>query len=231
MRTERNFLAFGPSTKLPYEGLSEAVRAVITRAILTAWEKVAREPCVETLPLQETWITAELQEELNRMLDLRQAAVPGFTAGLFERVIRGGEIRSMDGALEKRPDLTFRIGLHAPEGAESTYWGMFVECKPLDSTHSLKNYCDEGLVRFLDCRYAWAMPHGMMVAYMACKLTQTNLADFLIANAAKYRTHGTPTVEMPSPPEIARSNHQREWRGKPSPSGPIEITHLWLRCN
>ncbi len=48
----------------------------------------------------------------------------------------------------------------------SEHDALFVECKPVDCRHAAGGtYCDEGVARFVDGDYAWAMEEGLMVGY------------------------------------------------------------------
>ena len=49
----------------------------------------------------------------------------------------------------------------------STQNGLFVECKPVDAAHPPGgDYCDAGLIRFVNGDYAWAMQESLMVGYV-----------------------------------------------------------------
>ena len=70
--------------------------------------------------------------------------------------------------LTKTPDLCFKLRNDEEEHrlVLSEHEALFVECKPVDDSHSVGGkYCDDGLCRFVDGDYAWAMEEGMMLAY------------------------------------------------------------------
>lgn len=220
------FLAVGPAHRLPYPSYSLPVQSVIVRALSKAWEVVRTCAAARTDPRLEVPITIELQRELNRMLDTDNDI--GFTASVFETVIRGGETENMDGTSpERRPDLTFRLAGAAPVNTMREHYGMFAESKILDATHTLRGYCDTGLRRFVDCEYAWAMPHALMLAYALPPTTPAELVTFL-RSRDQYRTIGEPSVYLAPPADGVRSSHTRQMNAVDSESGPIEITHVWL---
>ena len=220
------FLAAGPAHRLPYPALSDAVQHVVIRAVVKAWEIVRDGAASGTTPRREVPITIELQRELNRMLDTDNDL--GFTASIFETVIRGGETENADEtSLERRPDLAFRLAGSAPAHTMREHYALFVECKLLDSAHTLKSYCDSGLRRFLDCEYAWAMPHALMLSYALPPSEPVDLADFL-RSSNEYRAIGEPQVAA-APAEGLRSSHGRQRDAVDFVSGPVTITHVWLR--
>jgi hypothetical protein len=209
---------------------------VISAAIGVAWGLVLVEitegRCATT---GEVPITIELERALNRLLNEEPSTVPGFSASIFETLVRGGEVVSYNRAsVDKRPDLTFRLAGHAPSGIERSHYGMFVECKLLDATHSTRTYSDKGVMRFVSGEYAWAMSHAMMIGYVA---TGTHRAEdfpkFLSNDRARYYVEGDPALDdvSASPREITiRSTHSRPWLYPHNNSAPgvIEILHCWL---
>ena len=222
------FLASGPAQPLPYPGFPEVAHRVVLQAVVAAWEGVCTTAVARTVPRKEVPITVELQQQLNRMLNEEASTVPGFTASIFETVIRGGEIENVDeSSMERRPDRTFRLAGTSPARTTREHYGMFTECKLLDSTHSLNAYCETGLRRFLQSEYAWAMPHALMLAYADTDSTPADLAIHLASEDANG-TIGTPAVDVPPPSAGVRSRHARERAGIAAASGPIDITHVWL---
>jgi hypothetical protein len=226
MRSGTAFLAAGPAHRLPYPSYSVAVQRVVVRALLKAWDVVRNHTAARTTPRREVPITIELQQELNRMLDTDNDI--GFTASVFETVIRGGETENMDRTSpERRPDLTFRLVGAAPANTMREHCAMFAECKLLDATHTLRGYCDTGLRRFVDCEYAWAMSHALMLAYALPTATPVELAAFLCSRD-EYRTIGDLFLNIAPQADGLLSIHGRQRNAVDSESGPIEITHVWL---
>jgi hypothetical protein len=202
-------------------------QGVIVDAVVAAWDHVQTGEAARTHPPEEVSITLELQRRLNEMLNDEEPSVPGFTSSMFETVVRGGEIENADStSLERRPDLTFRLQGKSPLKTAREHYALFTECKVVDRSRSLKGYCDTGLRRFITCEYAWAMPHALMIAYSESETTPGDLASFL-SSSTDCETIGVPTVDAP-PPSVLRSKHGRNQSGAAAPSGPVDITHLWL---
>jgi hypothetical protein len=176
-----------------------------------------------------------LQLALNELLDDEEEPVSGFSSELFETVERGAEVVNYSGMkLEKRPDLRFRMQGRIPSVSDRTHYGMFVECKLLDATHSLRLYAVNGVLRFVQGDYAWAMPHGMMLAYVRSSApTHDDLITFLKKGRAEYSVVDTSHGSPEDVDEFVRSVHDRLWM-YPSPAsspGQIELIHVWLRLS
>jgi hypothetical protein len=117
--------------------------------------------------------------------------------------------------------------------------GVFIECKPVDSDHTVvKHYCNKGIARFTRGEYAWCMLSSMMVGYAASGYTvMPKLADAL-AKSTTFRTLSGPSVDL-NPTAIRFSQdtyltvHERSFAyqetGSKAPS--ITLRHLWLNRN
>jgi hypothetical protein len=234
----QGFLATGPSsTALPHPAIPERVQCIVRAALRHAWNMVRANAAVGELETAaEPELTVTLQMMLNHLLDDDTEPVPGFSANEFEIVERGAESVNYNGTrLEKRPDLRFRLHSPAPRIRDRTHYGIFVECKIVDNKHPVRRYVMEGVQRFIDGDYAWAMPHGMMVAYMRDTNANLNEVVALLNNAGSL--YAVTEVELSTlPAESAptlRSVHSRSWRylASPNPPGPIELVHVWLSLN
>ena len=84
--------------------------------------------------------------------------------GLRDRGARG-QSRTVDGRIQKKPDLTFRPPLYRAV-TNATRWGWFVECKILDGQRSVRAYADHGIQRFALGEYAAWMQSGAMLGYV-----------------------------------------------------------------
>lgn len=236
-RPHQRFLAVGPPPPaLPYPPLAPALQRVIRSAVGVAWGIVLREisegRCDGT---GEVSITIELERALNHLLNEEPPSVPGFSARIFETLIRGGEVVNYDHtSVEKRPDLTFRTAGPAPSGVERSHYGMFVECKLLDATHNTGAYGDNGIMRFVRGEYAWAMPHAMMIGYVAKDTHRAaDFVQFLGSDRIRYQLHGDVALDevVNSPHEVTmRSTHTRTWKypWNYADPGAVEILHYWL---
>ena len=232
------FLAAGPSAaSLPHPEMPPSAQRVVRAALRHAWDIVrAQAAAGELQAAAEPQLTAILQMTLNQLLDDDAEPVPGFSANDFELVERGTESVNYNGTrLEKRPDLRFRLHSPVPRILDRTHYGLFVECKIVDQNHPLRRYVLEGIQRFIDGDYAWAMPHGMMLAYVRDEsATLDDVATFL--NNARA-TYGVAEVDLSTPPvesaRVLRSTHNRSWQYLASSNAPgaIELVHVWLSLN
>ena len=221
----------GPPFQLPL-----ALQVLIERAIAAAWNA-----CYPSWPRKygsnvpdrsEVEITAELVEWLNLALDANPSPVPGWNSQTFETVVRGGEVASVGGSLEKRPDMTFRRCGNPNPGASGhsrTHNALFTECKIVDEAHPITRYWKDGMTRFTSGKYAWQMRHGLIVAYAL----GSQRADPSLLKLLREGSVAAVQTEMVRPPAIRSgaeratvyvSLHQRQ-----SPVlGEFEIAHLWL---
>lgn len=232
------FLATGPAAgQLPYPTVPLSAQRVVRAALRYAWNTVqSRAAQHELSSATEPQITTVLQLTLNELLDDEGEPVPGFSSNYFETVERGAEVVNYSGLrLEKRPDLRFRMQGRMPSVNDRTHYGIFVECKLLDTTRPLRLYAAKGILRFVQGDYAWAMPHGMMLAYVRSDAaTQDALITFLKTHNVEYSVvdaiHGSPPEDGA---EFVRSVHERPWQYPSSARspGPIELIHVWLRLS
>lgn len=224
--TPSTFLAEGPARARPYPTFPLLAERVAVEAIITAWERVRTSETAQASPAKEVPITVRLQKELNQLLEAE--TVPGFTCSVFETVIRGGEVENAAGTSpERRPDLTFRLNGKNPAGTVREHYALFTECKVIDATHSVKNYCDTGVMRFVQSEYAWAMPRALMIAYARLPADLAGLRMTLTGDAM-YMTVGDPVLTSTASCQALESRHARLIDDAASPNGTIELQHVWL---
>jgi hypothetical protein len=150
---------------LPHPRIELPVILVIRRALLKAFQ-ILRLNHFPLATAKEDEVTTALANVIENKLRLA-GGVPGFDRYTFDRVIRHASTTTSDGTrIKKEPDLQFN--LRADDGARiiSTQFALFIEAKPVDRSHPAgSKYCDEGLQRFIDGEYAWAMQDVMMLGY------------------------------------------------------------------
>jgi hypothetical protein len=229
---------------LPHPPLGLPVILLIRRVLLRAFEKLAE---------REFPLATELEDRITEQLfnvienDLRQSGeIKGFTTRAYDRVVRHAQVTDYAGVrLAKTPDLSFKLRNDEtePRLALSSHEALFVECKPVDNDHSAgSDYCDKGLLRFVNGDYAWAMERALMIGYVRHGRT---IAKHLIPTMeeTKRRT-SLRVVELPRALELPSacstdtcealhvSEHER---GFPWPDGKgaatdIVVYHSWHRC-
>lgn len=230
--------------QLPHPRLGFPVILLIRRVLCRAFEML-REGEFRLVEATEDQITAALVAVIEN--DLRQTGrVRGFNKGSYDRVDRQGQVANFDGTrLGKSPDLCFalRHDDREPRMVLSEYDALFVECKPVDSTHAVgSRYCDDGLIRFVRGDYAWAMQEGMMLAY--ARDGRTIAGHLVRAMSEPKRKTSLGTVELPraghAPDATGRdraepihiSKHRRgfSWLDNKGKATDITIYHLWHDC-
>jgi hypothetical protein len=161
-------LGVGPDRfRLPHPRLGLPVILLVRRVVLCAFDRL-RELRFPLATAKEDEVTAALRAVIEN--DLRQTgSVSGFGRRTYETVVRQGQVANYDGSrLTKSPDLCFKLrnDEEEPSPVLSEYDALFVECKPVDKTHAAGGkYCDDGLCRFVDGDYAWAMEEALMLGY------------------------------------------------------------------
>lgn len=231
--------------RLPHPRLGLPVILLVRRALLRAFE-ILRERQGSLADLLEDELTAALHGVLEN--DLRQAgSVAGFDGRAFEPVIRQAEVANFDQKrLGKCPDLCFRIRRddEEPRRVLAAYDALFVECKPVDKTHAAgSRYCDQGLQRFVDGDYAWAMEEGLVLGY--ARHQRTIAGHLLPAIEKPGRRDRLRVVEPPAPVDrtgtearsdaeaLHASRHRREfhWPDDKGPATEIVLYHSWHDCD
>lgn len=230
--------------RLPHRRFGLPVILVVRRVLCRAFE-LLRERNFGLASAIEDEVTAALRTVIEN--DLRQSgSVPGFGKQTFECVIRQGQVSNFDGSRRaKTPDLCFK--LRYDDGnydGLSEYDALFVECKPVDKTHSVgSKYCDDGLIRFVCGDYAWAMQEGMMLAYS--RHDRTIVGHLIPAMSESIRIASLATTQLPQPAKangakvldraeavhISKHNRSFNWPDGKGPASEITIYHLWHDCS
>jgi hypothetical protein len=114
------------------------------------------------------------------------------------------------------------------------YFGLFIECKVIDTGRVMSKYVQQGLARFVDGTYAWAVPVALMVAYVHGDYALPHTLHAYLKN--RKRDDGQPLMstmslrDEPNLPEIYSTIHERpfSYLGGGVP-GPVRVDHLWHR--
>lgn len=229
---------------LPHPRLGLPVILLLRRVLMKAFEKL-RDRGFPLAAEREDRITEQLFNVLEN--DLRQTGeVIGFNSAFYDRVVRHAEVTNYNGEkLAKTPDLSFKLrhGESESRPVLSSHDALFVECKPVDGDHAAGSaYCDDGLIRFVNGDYAWAMQDAMMLGYVR---NGRSIAGHLVpAMAASARQQSLAVVQQLQPCEEAGaatcaeaeavylSRHRRAftWPDGKGPATDITVFHLWHRC-
>lgn len=226
--TRTGFVSLGtppPRPQAPFVAFDKDIIQTVERAICVAWTLLAASKKLDLSTASEKAITTELQESIIDVLN--NGYVDGFVPEIFAQPVRDASVVDYSGKfLEKKPDLAFSISNAAPLSPNK---GLYFECKPVGNIATY--FGVNGLGRFCDGRYAWAMPHAGMIGYVQ-RTTNPLTAQDAIEEHVKG---GTLVIDAHYSDKAATyhsvcvSVHSRGFtllNGKDP--GPILIRHLWL---
>lgn len=226
--------------KYPFSSWSQSELICVRNAIKGAWNNVTANKSNKLLTSSEEEITEKLEYEIQRLMD--KEIIQGFSPSLFQTIVRGAKFRSYNDAhLEKQPDLTLRqIGLRPGLVDDSRHEALFIECKVIDSGKTPLMYIENGIRRFTDGEYAWAMPHATMLAFVKNTATIPNSLEesfgrnkskAIIKRCSPLKNEYTEATGS-SVPKTLCTTHSRNWsHPKYGPPGDIRLEHIWLSCN
>lgn len=236
-----------PRIESPYPGWPVAHIATVEAAIAEAMRRVlTTKSSQEITTAKEDRITEWLEGQLCSLLNAEE--VPGFDSTVFEQPVRDAETVNFSGdKISKAPDLTFKRLSHFSCAVDTRQDAWFCECKILDgkSGHGVKDYIDEGLMRFVAGDYAWAMPSAQMIgyvrreaskAYAPARQLHDYFADLEPKSGAHYavvsglQTEHTQEHVSNGTLPIHATTHARKFllRNKNVP-GEITLRHLWFQ--
>lgn len=229
--------------RLPHPKIELPVILLVRRVLIEAFALLRqRVPTSSAKPLaafKEDEVTQALLGIIEN--DFRQnGSVPGFDRSLFDEVTRQREVENYNfQKTQKRPDMLFKLRTdEEPTTVISTQHALFVECKPVDSSHPAgSDYCDRGLLRFIDGDYAWAMQDALMIGYVRDRRTISNHLIPAMESRACLQTVSLPTYHPSTSGDseteaLHLSVHQRSfpWPDGKGPACEITIYHSWHLC-
>lgn len=225
------FFIQGVKFSLPHPPIPERTILLICTVIKRAWQILIENPPDQFVlhSADEDTITQVLVEIIENRLR-KSGEIAGFDSARFGRVIREQKITNFDKKHpDKMPDIFFDLK-REQYPILSDQDGLFVECKPVDRTHSISScYCNLGLSRFVIGDYAWAMQEALMVGYVKGHYPFAELATVLDhakkGSNLKTTSHGSVYNRT-----IYRSIHKREltWPEGYGGACHISVSHLWL---
>lgn len=226
---------------LPFERMGDLDIRAVELAIREAWLHLVKNQSIHDIDLTEA-NEVTISERLVRIIDVIRRhtppLIPAFSNN-FETPQPDAALRNYRNDEIDYPDFVFRLKVNTKPGINGFYFGLFVEAKIIaNGNQNVGTYVREGLKRFLDGEYAWAMPHAMMIGYKRFT-TQTlpkPLDDHFNkpGNKAKYEVKSTAStlcIFTRVKPRAYITIHGRStWNyvGTGNPPGDIEIIHLWL---
>ena len=224
---------------LPFERVPSPMICCAEDAVRVAWKALVATQHNYGIDLskdREDLISYKLMEVLNFLRAEESKPLPEFVE-YFESVNVCSGCRDYKDEHIKQPDFTLKPRNNPNPGIDAGYYAIFVEAKVIGSAgQQTSEYFLEGVERFLDGKYGWAMSHGLMLAYVRTGQVMLDaLNDYL---GIKKRQSRFNVKQLPffakSPnraPKVCVTEHARKWiyvdrSGAP---GDIEVRHLWLR--
>lgn len=216
--------------------VSPNVLGVVIVALREAWQIICGDPGKHLAQVakgnpEEDRYTDALCEILSYWL-YASTGPRGFNADVFDSVERGANQHNYASTvINKQPDLIIRLA-NAPLVQARRYVGIFAETKVVSKTKGMSKYTKEGVSRFVDGDYAWAMQDGVMIAYRKQPLREIETLRSPLKNDAtllvkpEIHEHLVQTG-LPIPAE-GKSTHDRHWTyQKGGVPGAIRLWHLW----
>ncbi|HRI63480.1 MAG TPA: hypothetical protein PK156_04560 [Polyangium sp.] len=197
--------------------ISESLRNAVITAFRWAWSRLREDTAVDPMFAEEEAITNEIENLLNQQRNGKRRAS---MLRLFNKVVRSGQQRSAGTSFRQSPDLTFQPKRVPPKVTHLGDWGLFAECKIIEprSDHSPGVYCETGVKKFADGRYAKCMTSGLMVAYVRDGRGPCATLKPLLVNS-------NVRADLEND-DILYSLHDRSQLQQPCVA--IELTHVWL---
>jgi hypothetical protein len=226
-----DFFTQGIDYSLPHPPIPPRVIILLCDVIKRAWQLLKEQPPdgFTIGSANEDTITQSLIEIIENRLR-KNGEVEGFNSALFGKVNREPKITNFNKSHpDKMPDIYFDLKRDRLPVLNDQD-GLFVECKPVDSTHTIGScYFQKGLMRFIIGDYGWAMQDALMVGYVKSTYTfQHLISAFNSQKSAAMKTIKHFTMDDCG---IYRSIHERgyEWLENHGQACPISVSHLWLR--
>jgi hypothetical protein len=222
----------------PFQRWDDDILFCVDKAIKTAWVLVQNKYSSTIMSFNEETISEKLEYELQKLMDSEK--LPIFNRSKFQSVVRGGKYCSYNGvSIEKAPDLTLKLIDLNPGISDSRHDALFIECKIINRGKTPLLYIENGIYRFVEGEYAWAMPQAMMLAFVKNKKKlPTDLLESFKRNMSKKKVHkcqpkhNKMTEVIPKAPKTFLSKHVRKWvHAEYGVPGNIDILHLWLDCS
>lgn len=223
-------------------GYPHAVHAgvikVVSAALSHAWTIICSDTAKHLVPPspgapEEDRYTESICQILEQMLRADVPVVDGFTSETFESISRSESTCNYAGtSLNKQPDILIRLA-DGPLVLARRFVGIYVEAKVVSMSNPIGKYTKEGLNRFVEGQYSWAMQDGIMLAYNRAKIRPiSSLAGALAKDGTLSAVADTAGIYLDLSTHkikgVGCSKHSRSWKyiGGDAP-GEIRVWHLW----
>lgn len=226
---------------MPYSGFSILELLAAEKALRLAWEEAPkRYHCheIDFNEANEDGISSALVNVFDDILKVNADWLSDLAVVFYPLPIYNSQYGPVDylgQPLTVKPDLTFRKAYSNP-GISQLNASLFVEAKLVEQGKTMSKYCGDGLIRFVEGKYAWAMPQAMMVGYRRnTKQRLPNTLATYFARSGKREEYHLLRGPVPFPPSRYRecsylTEHARPWEYPKTGASPgsITVVHLWL---
>jgi hypothetical protein len=226
----------------PYPAIPDTEVALLERFLRLVWDE-ARAPVA--VDRHQVNFTTGAEEEISfalaktiQWIRLSESVLVQSFFGAFRSNPAEPKLENFNrSSINRKCDFLFSRAVCAM-GSHESLNGMFVEAKLVTADKAMGNYVGGGLMRFVTGQYAWAMPQGMLLAYV--RETTQSLPDSLAAYYARESGKKAKEIRLIAGPKAFAkslkatrmhwSSHARALVHDLSgnPLGDICVYHLWL---
>ena len=243
MTGRRSLIAIARDSRadLPFEAVSSLLLGAIELGLREAWKELLQNQTAYKMNVnkdEEHFISEPLVRAINFLRENNKKEPFSTLAKYFDHATVGSGFRNYKNEEIQQPDLVFKPNISPHAGIDAQYYAIFIEAKIIsEKPHQrIGNYFRDGVVRFIDGRYAWAMRHGLMLAYVrGVNLDAPTAIKNYLAKPKRCEAFALENsnlrVNPPNPsPKIHQTVHSRSWSYMDDQGSPGEITirHLWL---
>lgn len=227
---------------MPFDAISQLWLGAIELGLRKAWVELVKNQARYQVNVEnddEHLISEPLVRAINFLRNNIQTEPFLTLVKHFDHAYVGAGFRNYKNEEIQQPDLVFKPRIAPHAGIDAQYYAIFIEAKVISekSHQRVGEYFRDGVTRFVDGRYAWAMKQGLMLAYVRGVDLEAGAAIQEYLKPAKRGTRfavksSSVKVAPPNPsPTVCQTIHARDWSydsdslGEP---GDIAIRHLWL---
>lgn len=229
---------------LPFERIPSPMISCAEIAIRTAWEALRlnqHEYGINLYDDDEGFVSYALVRILNFLCQPENRPYQEFIdfVEYFESVNVESGYQDYKGGTITQPDFALKPRSNPNPGLDAGYYAIFVEAKVIsDYGPQTSEYFTDGVDRFLIGKYAWAMPHGLMLAYLRTGQDVLEALNQYLNGWKRMSRFNTNQLaiyaKQPNrPPMVCVTVHERKWeyKNRSGYPGNIELRHLWLNAN
>ncbi|MDD5241679.1 MAG: hypothetical protein PHG47_08160 [Sulfuricella sp.] len=244
MTGRRSLVAIARDSRaiLPFDAISSLWLGAIELGLREAWKELVKNQSRYQVDIDnddEHLISEPLVRAINFLRNNKQKDPFLTLVKHFDHAYVGAGFRNYKNEEIQQPDLVFKPRIAPHAGIDAQYYAVFIEAKVISekSHQKVGEYFRDGVIRFIDGRYAWAMRQGLMLAYVrGVDLDAGAAIQEYLKPSSRYKRFAVKSsavrVAPPNPlPNVYQTTHSRDWSydadslGEP---GDIAIRHLWL---